>query len=246
MAEAAIITEPTELQLCMAHKGFVWLEIESRFRSRSRPLWCRGRPGFEFNSRFPSRHVKASNPGFDGGAAVRVAFRRLWRPGRDTKAPAGSCERLCGPSKRLSPQGRGFGRSAEGMALEGGRRERLVDPVNWTQSGFLGVSISMVETRSIGSRACLEGGGTAIRSARPRHLSVLPHEARVVWEWGNGAAAHGQRICWRSLLGDQGPGPCVALNGNDQLHPRSAWVWREVHESAGRGRGLHLASRGCG
>jgi len=29
VAEAAIITEPTELQLCMAQKGFVWLEIES-------------------------------------------------------------------------------------------------------------------------------------------------------------------------------------------------------------------------
>jgi acetylornithine deacetylase len=29
-ADAAIITEPTELQLCIAHKGFVWLEIESR------------------------------------------------------------------------------------------------------------------------------------------------------------------------------------------------------------------------
>jgi acetylornithine deacetylase len=29
-ADAAIVTEPTELQLCIAHKGFVWLEIESR------------------------------------------------------------------------------------------------------------------------------------------------------------------------------------------------------------------------
>ena len=29
-ADAAIVTEPTELRLCMAHKGFVWLEVESR------------------------------------------------------------------------------------------------------------------------------------------------------------------------------------------------------------------------
>jgi len=29
-AHAAIVTEPTELRLCLAHKGFVWLEVESR------------------------------------------------------------------------------------------------------------------------------------------------------------------------------------------------------------------------
>jgi acetylornithine deacetylase len=28
-ADAAIVTEPTELRLCLAHKGFVWLEVES-------------------------------------------------------------------------------------------------------------------------------------------------------------------------------------------------------------------------
>ena len=27
-ADAAIVTEPTELQLCLAHKGFAWLEVE--------------------------------------------------------------------------------------------------------------------------------------------------------------------------------------------------------------------------
>jgi acetylornithine deacetylase len=29
-ADAAIVTEPTELQLCLAHKGFAWLEVETR------------------------------------------------------------------------------------------------------------------------------------------------------------------------------------------------------------------------
>lgn len=29
-ADAAIVTEPTEQRLCLAHKGFVWLEVESR------------------------------------------------------------------------------------------------------------------------------------------------------------------------------------------------------------------------
>jgi acetylornithine deacetylase len=29
-ADAAIVTEPTELRLCIAHKGFVWLEVETR------------------------------------------------------------------------------------------------------------------------------------------------------------------------------------------------------------------------
>jgi acetylornithine deacetylase len=28
-ADAAIVTEPTELRLCLAHKGFVWLEVET-------------------------------------------------------------------------------------------------------------------------------------------------------------------------------------------------------------------------
>ena len=28
--DAAIVTEPTELHLCLAHKGFVWLEVETR------------------------------------------------------------------------------------------------------------------------------------------------------------------------------------------------------------------------
>src|SRR5437016_1497115 len=28
-ADAAIVTEPTELSLCLAHKGFVWLEVET-------------------------------------------------------------------------------------------------------------------------------------------------------------------------------------------------------------------------
>ena len=29
-ADAAIMTEPTEMRLCLAHKGFVWLEVETR------------------------------------------------------------------------------------------------------------------------------------------------------------------------------------------------------------------------
>jgi acetylornithine deacetylase len=29
-ADAAIVTEPTELRLCLAHKGFVWIEVETR------------------------------------------------------------------------------------------------------------------------------------------------------------------------------------------------------------------------
>lgn len=29
-ADAAIVTEPTQLQVCVAHKGFTWLEIETR------------------------------------------------------------------------------------------------------------------------------------------------------------------------------------------------------------------------
>jgi acetylornithine deacetylase len=38
-ADAAIVTEPTSLRVCVAHKGFVWLEIETRGRAAhgSRP-----------------------------------------------------------------------------------------------------------------------------------------------------------------------------------------------------------------
>ena len=28
-ADAAIVTEPTELDVCVAHKGFAWLEVET-------------------------------------------------------------------------------------------------------------------------------------------------------------------------------------------------------------------------
>jgi acetylornithine deacetylase len=38
-ADAAIVSEPTEMRLCVAHKGFVWLEVETRGRAAhgSRP-----------------------------------------------------------------------------------------------------------------------------------------------------------------------------------------------------------------
>jgi acetylornithine deacetylase len=38
-ADAAIVSEPTEMRLCLAHKGFVWLEVETRGRAAhgSRP-----------------------------------------------------------------------------------------------------------------------------------------------------------------------------------------------------------------
>lgn len=32
-ADAAVVTEPTELQLCVAHKGFCWAEVETRGRA---------------------------------------------------------------------------------------------------------------------------------------------------------------------------------------------------------------------
>ena len=31
--DAAIVTEPTELDLCLAHKGFVWMEVETQGRA---------------------------------------------------------------------------------------------------------------------------------------------------------------------------------------------------------------------
>jgi acetylornithine deacetylase len=38
-ADAAVVTEPTALEVCVAHKGFVWLEVETRGRAAhgSRP-----------------------------------------------------------------------------------------------------------------------------------------------------------------------------------------------------------------
>src|SRR5262249_49134626 len=32
-ADAAIVTEPTGLELCLAHKGFTWLEVETEGRA---------------------------------------------------------------------------------------------------------------------------------------------------------------------------------------------------------------------
>jgi len=38
-ADAAIVTEPTELDVCIAHKGFAWLEVEVRGRAAHGSRW---------------------------------------------------------------------------------------------------------------------------------------------------------------------------------------------------------------
>jgi len=41
-ADGAIVTEPTELKLCLAHKGFVWLEVETFGRAAHGSRWQEG------------------------------------------------------------------------------------------------------------------------------------------------------------------------------------------------------------
>jgi len=45
-ADAAIVTEATELAVCLAHKGFAWIDVETHLGPRWRmPLWQRSGSG---------------------------------------------------------------------------------------------------------------------------------------------------------------------------------------------------------
>src|SRR2546428_4866908 len=40
-ADAAVVTEPTELDIYVAHKGFIWLEVETRSEEHTSELQSR-------------------------------------------------------------------------------------------------------------------------------------------------------------------------------------------------------------
>lgn len=73
-ADACIVTEPTSLRVCVAHKGFVWAELETRGRRRRPRRRARGRRRASLDGRFA--HVGGGDP--DG----RLRSRRRGRPRR--------------------------------------------------------------------------------------------------------------------------------------------------------------------
>jgi len=85
-ADAAIVGEPTELQILVAHKGFAWIDIETKGRAAHGSAWELGDEG----ARGPRERLGARNrrhsqdgegPGGPGEAAGRVPVEK--------EAPAG-------------------------------------------------------------------------------------------------------------------------------------------------------------
>ena len=103
-ADAAIVTEPTELELAVAHKGFVWVEIEVRGPRRARlapaPRRRRDRqgrpdPDRARRARRGARraHAPAARPRLGARLADRGRRRAVELPGalRRSSSSAGRC-----------------------------------------------------------------------------------------------------------------------------------------------------------
>ena len=86
-ADAAVVTEPTDLQIGVAHKGFAWLEIETRGRSAhgSRPadgvdaIVRMGRVLGQLEALDRQLQSRSAAPETRSGVAARVDHRRWAR-----------------------------------------------------------------------------------------------------------------------------------------------------------------------
>ncbi len=73
-AEAAVVMEPTDLRLCIAHKGYAWLEVTTRGRAAHGSLPEEGRDAIAHMGR-----VLAQMEVFDAGLAVSTPHPLLGR-----------------------------------------------------------------------------------------------------------------------------------------------------------------------
>ncbi|MGH9815391.1 MAG: ArgE/DapE family deacylase [Candidatus Acidiferrales bacterium] len=73
-AEAAVVMEPTDLRLCIAHKGYAWLEVTTRGRAAHGSLPEEGRDAIAHMGR-----VLAQLEVFDAGLAVSTPHPLLGR-----------------------------------------------------------------------------------------------------------------------------------------------------------------------
>ncbi len=117
--DGAIVTEPTELAVCLAHKGFAWIEIEVEGRAAHG-----SRPDLGVDANLAMGRVLAEMAGLERELAGRPAHPRVGRPSLHVGTLAGgtgwstyAARTVAGIERRTIP-----GETAEGALAEIERR----------------------------------------------------------------------------------------------------------------------------
>ena len=113
--DGAIVTEPTELAVCLAHKGFAWIEIEVEGRAAHG-----SRPDLGVDANLAMGRVLAEVAGLEKELAGRPAHSRVGRPSLHVGTLAGgtgwstyAARAVAGVERRTIP-----GETAEGALAE--------------------------------------------------------------------------------------------------------------------------------
>ena len=121
--DGAIVTEPTELAVCLAHKGFAWIEIEVEGRAAHG-----SRPDLGVDANLAMARVLAEVAALERELAGRPAHPRVGRPSLHVGTLAGgtgwstyAARAIAGIERRTIP-----GETAEGALAEIERRLALL------------------------------------------------------------------------------------------------------------------------
>jgi acetylornithine deacetylase len=164
---AAIVTEPTELDLCIAHKGFVWLEVETLGRAAHGSRFFEGSDANMRMGRFLGRldrleqEVRARNPHpLVGPPSLHAP---MLRGGTELSTYAASCR--LGIERRTVP-----GETEEGVRAE---IEALIEQTRAADPSF------KATVRCLLARNAFEVSPEAVvvktvRAAASRHLGRSP------------------------------------------------------------------------
>jgi len=113
--DGAIVTEPTELAVCLAHKGFAWIEIEVEGRAAHG-----SRPDLGTDANLALGRILAEVAGLERELAGRTAHPRVGRPSLHVGTLAGgtgwstyAARAVAGVERRTIP-----GETAEGALAE--------------------------------------------------------------------------------------------------------------------------------
>lgn len=126
--DAAVVTEPTELEICLAHKGFIWLEVETQGRAYHGSQFSKGidaimrmgrflasLEGLENELRRRTPHPLVGPPSLhasmiEGGtslsvysASCRLKIERRTVPGESEDQVRGEIEALLEPLRQTDP-----------------------------------------------------------------------------------------------------------------------------------------------
>ena len=209
-ADAAIVTEPTELRLCLAHKGFCWLEVETEGRAAH---GSRFEEGIDANLRMGrflarlealERDLRASRAAPAGGAllaARRGAPRRHaaraptpptagWRSSA-APSPGETEERVVGELREIArpPRGRGSYLPGAGYDPSSPASRSRSRPTPRSRSRCSAMRRSRPRARAGPGGDALLDGRRAPRRRRDRHggdrslRARAPTRPRSGWSW---------------------------------------------------------------